>query len=78
MSLYFESAAVVITLVMLGKYLESVSKGKTSEAIKKLMRLKPATAIIEKDGAQLEIPLDEVMEGDILVVRRAPLFPWTV
>jgi Cu+-exporting ATPase len=75
MSLYFESAAVVITLVMLGKYLESVSKGKTSEAIKKLMRLKPATAIIEKDGAQLEIPLDEVMEGDILVVRPGSSFP---
>jgi Cu+-exporting ATPase len=75
MSLYFESAAVVITLVMLGKYLESASKGKTSEAIKKLMRLKPATATIEKGEIQFEIPLDELMAGDILVVRPGSLFP---
>lgn len=75
MSLYFESAAVVITLVMLGKYLEAVSKGKTSESIKKLMQLKPTTAVIEKDGRELEIPLDEVLAGDIVVVRPGSSFP---
>lgn len=74
-SLYFESAAVVITLVMLGKYLEAVSKGKTSEAIKKLMQLKPTTALIEKDGSELEVPLDEVMAGDIVIVRPGSSFP---
>ena len=75
LSLYFESAAVVITLVMLGKYLEAVSKGKTSQAIKKLMQLKPTTAFIEKDGKELEVPLDEVMAGDIVIVRPGSAFP---
>jgi len=74
-SLYFESAAVVITLVMLGKYLEAASKGKTSEAIKKLMQLKPTTATIEKDGGELEVPLDEVGVGDIVIVRPGASFP---
>jgi Cu+-exporting ATPase len=74
-SLYFESAAVVITLVMLGKYLEAASKGKTSEAIKKLMQLKPTTAMIEKDGREMEVPLDEVSVGDIVIVRPGSAFP---
>jgi len=74
-SLYFESAAVVITLVMLGKYLEAASKGKTSEAIKKLMQLKPTTATIEKDGKELEVPLDEVSIGDIVIVRPGSAYP---
>ena len=74
-SLYFESAAVVITLVMLGKYLEAISKGKTSEAIKKLMQLKPTTATVEKDGNELEVPLDEVSAGDIVIVRPGSSFP---
>ncbi len=73
--LYFESAAVVITLVMLGKYLEAVSKGKTSEAIKKLMGLKPKTATIIKDGAEIEVPLDEVSAGDIVLVRPGSTVP---
>jgi Cu+-exporting ATPase len=74
-SLYFESAAVVITLVMLGKYMEAVSKGKTSEAIKKLMNLKPKTAVVIKDGAELEVPLDEVAVGDIVLVRPGTSVP---
>lgn len=74
-SLYFESAAMVITLVMLGKYLEAASKGKTSEAIKKLMQLKPTTATIEKDGKELEVPLDEVSIGDIVIVRPGSAYP---
>lgn len=73
--LYFESAAVVITLVMLGKYLEAVSKSKTSEAIKKLMNLKPKTAIIVKNGAELEVSLDEVAVGDVVLVRPGAAFP---
>ncbi|HWQ76901.1 MAG TPA: heavy metal translocating P-type ATPase [Syntrophomonas sp.] len=74
-SLYFESAAVVITLVMLGKYLEEVSKGKTSDAIKKLIQLKPATATIEEDGRELEVSLDEVNVGDMVIVRPGSSFP---
>jgi Cu+-exporting ATPase len=75
MSLYYESAAVVVTLVMVGKYLEAVSKGKTSDAIKKLMQLRPASATIEKDGRELDVPLDEVAVGDIVVVRPGGTFP---
>ncbi|HCD43042.1 MAG TPA: heavy metal translocating P-type ATPase, partial [Lachnoclostridium sp.] len=59
-SLYFESAGVIITLILLGKSLEAVSKGRTSEAIKKLMGLAPKTAIILEDGVEKEIPIDEV------------------
>lgn len=73
--LYFESAAVVITLVMLGKYLEAVSKGKTSEAIKKLMGLKPKVAIVIKHGQELEVPLDEVAVDDIVLVRPGSTVP---
>ena len=73
--LYFESAAVVITLVMLGKYLEAVSKSKTSEAIKKLMNLKPKTATIIKNGVELEVSLDEVVVGDVVLVRPGGAIP---
>ncbi|MCE5187693.1 MAG: heavy metal translocating P-type ATPase [Eubacteriales bacterium] len=73
--LYFESAAVVITLVMLGKYLEAVSKSKTSEAIKKLMNLKPKTAVIVKDGAEITVSLDEVAVGDVVLVRPGTAIP---
>ncbi len=73
--LYFESAAVVVTLVMLGKYLEARSKSKTSEAIKKLMNLRPKTAIIIKGGAELEVALDEVAIGDVALVRPGSAIP---
>ena len=73
--LYFESAAVVITLVMVGKYLEAVSKGRTSDAIKKLMKLRPKTAVILKDGTELEVPLDEVVVGDIVIVKPGTAVP---
>ena len=75
-NLYYESAAVVVTLVMLGKYMESRSKGKTSEAIQKLMQLAPDTAILLKDGQESEVQASMVKKGDILVVRpgsRVPL-----
>jgi Cu+-exporting ATPase len=60
---------------MLGKYLEAASKGKTSEAIKKLLQLRPTTATIEKEEKALEIPLDEVAAGDIVIVRPGAAFP---
>ena len=74
-SLYFESAAVVITLVMLGKYLEAVSKGKTSEAIKKLMDLSPKTATLLRNGVEVEVPVGEVAVGDIVLVRPGSSIP---
>ena len=74
-SLYFESAAVVITLVMLGKYLEAVSKGKTSQAIRKLMRLAPKTATVLRNGAELELELDDVEVGDIVIVKPGASIP---
>lgn len=73
--LYFESAAVIITLITLGKYLESVTKGKTSEAIKKLMGLAPKTAIIIRDGQEVEMPIEEVEVGDIIVVKPGEKMP---
>ncbi len=73
--LYFESAAVIITLILLGKSLEAVSKGKTSEAIKKLMGLAPKTAIVIKNGKETVIPIDEVEIGDIIVVKPGDKIP---
>jgi Cu+-exporting ATPase len=75
MELYFESAAVILTLITLGKYFETVSKGKTSEAIKKLMGLAPKTATIIKDDREIEIPIDEVEVGDIIVVKPGEKMP---
>ncbi len=73
--LYFESAAVIITLIMLGKYLESVSKGKTSEAIKKLMGLAPKTATIIINEKEIEIPIEDVAVGNIIVVKPGEKMP---
>lgn len=74
-NLYYESAAVILTLITLGKYFEAVSKGKTSDAIKKLMRLAPKTAFIVKNEEIIEINLDEVQVGDILMVRPGDKIP---
>ena len=73
--LYFETAGVIITLILLGKSLEAVSKGKTSEAIKKLMGLAPKTARVIQDGKELEIPVDEVETGDTLLVKPGEKIP---
>lgn len=73
--LYFESAGVIITLILLGKSLEAVSKGKTSEAIKKLMGLAPKTAIVIQDGKETEISIDEVEIGDVILVRPGEKIP---
>ena len=75
MDLYFESAAVILTLITLGKYLESVTKGRTSESIKKLMGLQPKTATVIKDGKEIEISIDEVEVGDIIFVRPGEKMP---
>lgn len=74
-SLYFETAGVIITLILLGKSLEAVSKGRTSEAIKKLMGLAPKTALIIQDGVEKEIPIDEVEIGDIIIVKPGAKIP---
>ncbi|MEY8353597.1 heavy metal translocating P-type ATPase [Lachnospiraceae bacterium 54-53] len=74
-SLYFETAGVIITLILLGKSLEAVSKGRTSEAIKKLMGLAPKTAIILEDGVEKEIPIDEVEIGDVILVKPGDKIP---
>lgn len=73
--LYFETAGVIIALIMLGKYLESVTKGKTSEAIKKLMGLSPKTATVIQNGQEIILPIDEVEVGDILVVKPGEKIP---
>lgn len=74
-SLYFESAGVIITLILLGKMLEAVSKGKTGEAIKKLMGLAPKTALVIQNGAETEIPVEEVEIGDIIIVKPGSKIP---
>lgn len=73
--LYFEAAGTILTLITLGKYLEAVTKGKTSEAIKKLMGLAPKTAMIIRDGQEIEIPIDEVEVGDVIVVKPGEKMP---
>jgi len=73
--LYFEASAVIITLILLGKYLEAVAKGKTSEAIKKLMGLQAKTARVVREGKEVDIPIAEVEVGDIVVVRPGEKIP---
>lgn len=73
--LYFESTAIIIALVLLGKLLEANSKGKTGEAIKKLMGLAPKTAIVVRDGKEAEILIDDVATGDILIVKPGSKIP---
>ncbi len=74
-SLYFEGTATIITLVMVGKYLETRSKGRTGEAIRKLMALVPATATVIRDGKENVIPAEQVVVGDIIVVRPGERLP---
>ncbi|HEY5524586.1 MAG TPA: heavy metal translocating P-type ATPase, partial [Clostridium sp.] len=75
MHLYFESAAVILTLITMGKYLEAVSKGKTSQAIKALMGLTPKTATIERNGKPLEIKVENVVVSDIVLVKPGEKLP---
>ena len=67
--LYFESAAMILVLITLGKILEAHSKGKTTDALRALMDLSPKTAVIERGGAEKEVPIEEVQIGDIFILR---------
>ncbi|MGL5356778.1 MAG: heavy metal translocating P-type ATPase, partial [Cetobacterium sp.] len=73
--LYFESAGTILLLITLGKYLESVTKGKTSEAIKKLMGLVPKTARLEIDGKEIVVQIEDVKVGDILIIKPGDKIP---
>ncbi len=75
MDLYFESAGMILTLITLGKWLETRSKGKTSQAITRLMDLAPKTAAVLRNGAEVEIPVEEVTMGDLVVVRPGGRIP---
>ena len=72
---YFESAAMILTLITVGKLLEARSKGKTTDALKSLMSLEPKTAVIIKEGAETEISVDQVKKGDVFVVRPGESIP---
>ena len=72
---YYEASAAIVTLILLGKYLEARAKGRTGEAIKKLMGLQARTARIERGGEWLELPLDEVVPGDVVLVRPGEKVP---
>ncbi|MFY3791290.1 heavy metal translocating P-type ATPase [Ureibacillus sp. MALMAid1270] len=73
--LYFETSAVLITLILLGKLFEARAKGRSSEAIKKLMGLQAKTAVVERNGEELEIPLEEVVIGDTILVKPGEKIP---
>ena len=75
MNLYFESAAMIPTLITVGKMLESMSKGRTTDALKGLMKLAPKTAIIYRDGEEYEVGIEEVKEGDIFAVKPGGSIP---
>lgn len=72
---YFEASAVIITLILFGKLLEAIAKGKTSDAIKKLMELRPKTARIYREGKEIEIPIDDINVGDVIVIRPGESLP---
>jgi len=72
---YFEASAVIITLILLGKTFEAVAKGRTSEAIKKLIGLQPKTARVIRDGEEVDLPIENVVIGDIIVVRPGEKIP---
>ena len=73
--LYFESAAFILVFISLGKYLEVITKGKTSEAIKKLIGLQPKIATVIKDGQEVKIPISEVKVGDVILVKPGEKIP---
>ena len=73
--LYFESAAMILALITIGKMLEAMSKGRTTDALKSLMKLAPKKAVVIRDGAETEVPVDSVAAGDIFVVRPGESIP---
>lgn len=72
---YYETSAIIITLILLGKLLEAIAKGKTSEAIKKLMGLQAKTARVIREGRELDVPIEEVVVGDLILVRPGEKIP---
>ncbi len=74
-SFYFESAAMILTLITVGKMLEARSKGKTTDALRSLMKLAPKTAVVVRDGQEAEVPIEEVQTGDLFVVRPGENIP---
>ncbi|MGA2028045.1 MAG: heavy metal translocating P-type ATPase [Syntrophobacteraceae bacterium] len=72
---YFDGAAMIVTLVLLGRLLELKARGRTSEAIKKLMKLTPKTARVIREGAEMDVPVEEVLRGDLIVVRPGGRIP---
>lgn len=72
---YFESAAMILTLITVGKMLESISKGKTTDALKSLMKLSPKSAVIIQDGAEITVPIDKIKENDTFIVRPGESIP---
>lgn len=77
MNLYYETAGVIIALIKVGKYMETVSKGRTSGAIKELMGLAPKTAMVIRDGKESVIPIEDVEVGNELIARPGEKSPWT-
>ena len=75
MEFYFESAAMILTLITVGKMLEARSKGKTTDALKSLMKLAPKTATVVRDGTETEVPVEQMQQGDIFVVRPGENIP---
>ncbi|MBQ6234770.1 MAG: copper-translocating P-type ATPase, partial [Clostridia bacterium] len=75
MNLYFESAAMIPTLITIGKMLEALSKGRTTDALKGLMKLAPKTAVLRRDGVETEVPIEQVQAGDVFVVRPGEQIP---
>src|SRR5207244_8880767 len=72
---YYDAAAVIVTLIYLGKYLESVAKGRTGVAIKKLMGLQPRTARVVRNGQERDLPIEQVVTGDVLLIRPGETVP---
>ena len=75
MDFYFESAAMILTLITVGKMLEARSKGKTTDALKSLMKLAPKTAVVVRNGQELNVPIEQVQKGEIFVVRPGENIP---
>jgi len=73
--LYYETSAVLITFILLGRYLEAIAKGKTSEAIKKLIKLMPSHAVVIRDGKEIELSINEVKVGDLILVKSGQRIP---
>ena len=75
MEFYFESAAMILTLITVGKMLEARSKGKTTDALKSLMKLAPKTAVLERDGKEVTVPIEQVQKGDVFLVHPGENIP---